>query len=360
MLRAEFKKTWSRPLIFLAFVMVCLLQIIYVFMNYNEETKVLSDAYNALGGQMDDEWRNNITIQYEQLWEMPPESAEDIWRATEEQKVILTAYDYVHFTELLDNYVEALENSYGKTAEKAYNRLRTASQNGELIFGAAPAGEMMADQYMITWGFLVFMILLCIDQFSGEKETGMITMQGVSKYGRRKLFQAKLLVCQLSAFFVWAASNLVYAITLTICYGWGNLQSVIQDFSFNACPYNWSIGQYMTVVLIAGFITSQVTALVIFLLAKVGRTTQRSFALMGGILVLPYLFVFLIDSNWLAMWLPCLINNQWLWSGLRLMELGNSSIPLWAIAGVEVIIIMVIATFLLLRSINTIETTIEI
>lgn len=355
MLRAEFKKTWSRPLIFLAFVMVCLLQVLYVFMNYNEETKVLSDAYNALGGQMNDEWRNNITIQYEQLWEREPESVKDIWMATEEQKVILTAYEYVHFTELLDHYVEALENSYGNTAEKAYSRLRTASQNGELTFGAAPAGEMMADQYMITWGFLVFMILLCIDQFSGEKETGMITMQGVSKYGRRKLFQTKLLVCQLSAFFVWVVSNLVYAITLTICYGWGNLKSVIQDFSLNACPYNWSIGQYMAVVLIAGVITSQGTALVIFLLAKVGGTTQRSFALMGGILVLPYLFAFLVNSIWLALWLPCLMNNQWLWNGLRLMELGNSYIPLWFIAGAEVIIIMVIAAFFLHRSINTIE-----
>ena len=58
---------------------------------------------------------------------------------------------------------------------------------------------------MITWGFLIFMILLCIDQFSGEKETGMFAMQRVSKHGRRKLFQTKLLVCQLSAFLIAVA-----------------------------------------------------------------------------------------------------------------------------------------------------------
>jgi hypothetical protein len=151
-------------------------------------------------------------------------------------------------------------------------------------------------------------------------------------------------------------SNLVYAITLTICYGWSNLQSVIQDFSFNACPYNWNTGQYMMVVLIVGFITSQVTALVIFLLAKAGRTTQRSFVLMGGILVLPYLFVFLVDSLWLALWLPCLMHNKWLWNGLRLIQLGDCNIPMWGIAGVEIVLIVTIVAVLLRRSINMIET----
>lgn len=360
MLRAELKKTWSRPFILVAFVIVCLAQIIYVFSNYNEETKVLSDAYNAVGGQMDDKWRNNIIMQYGQLWEKSPESAEDVWMATAEQKAVLTAYDYVHFTEVLDDYVESIGNIYGEAAETAYSGLRTASENGELIFGASLAGEAMANQYMITWGFLIFMILLCIDQFSGEKETGMTTIQSVSKHGRRKLFQTKLMVCQLSAFFAWTVNNLVYAMTLTICYGWGNLQSVIQDFSLNACPYNWDVGEYTAVVLIVGFITSQVTAFVIFLLAKAGRTTQHSFALMGGILILPYLFAFFMDNIWLALWLPCLMNNQWLWNGLKLIELGSRYLPLWCIAGAEVIIIMAVAVFLLRRSINVMETEIEI
>lgn len=359
MLRAELRKTWSRPLILVSFVIVCLIQVIYVFSNYSEETKELSDAYNTLSGTMNDYWRNDILEQYEQLWEVPPESAEDIWMATPEQKAILTAYEYVYFTELLDSYVESIGNLYGKTAEISYSRLRTASENGELIFGTSPAGEIMTDQYMITWGFLIFMILLCVDQFSGEKETGMITLQRVSKYGRKKLFQTKLGVCQLSAFFVWTACNLVYAITLTFCYGWGNLQSVIQDFSLNACPYNWSSGKYLSVVLIIGFITSQLTALVIFLLARAGRTTQRSFALMGGTLVLPYLFAFFTDCTWLALWLPCLIHNKWLWNGLRLFKLGNIYIPLWCIAGLELIIVA-IAICVLHRSINATDVVIEI
>lgn len=359
MLRAELRKTWSRPLIVVAFALVCLAQIVYVSMNHNSGAKELASAYNAIGGQMDEAWRASIYAQYDELWDTPPQSAEDLWDATPEQRAILTACDYTFFTEMLDSYVNALEPVYGDAAVDAYSDLRTDSGNGELVFGSSPAGESMADQYMVTWGFLIFMILLCVDQFSGEKDVGMVPMQAVTKQGRRKLFRTKLLVCQLSACFVWAASNLVYALTLTFSYGWGNLQSVIQDFSFNACPYNWNTGEFLTVTLAVGLIASQLTALVIFLLARIGGSTQRSFALMGGVQVLPYLIAFLTDNMWLALWLPCLMNGRWLWTGLRLISLGGMYIPLWAMAGAELGLIAVIAAVILRRFVKKAETVID-
>lgn len=359
MLRAELRKTWSRPMVLIAFVLVCLAQIVYVSMNHNSGTKELASAYNAFGGKMDDSWRASIYTRYDQLWETPPQSAEDLWDTTPEQRAILAAHDYTFFTEMLDGYVDALKPIYGDAAVDAYADLRTASDNGELVFGTSPAGESMADQYMVTWGFLIFMILLCVDQFSGEKDMGMVPMQAVTKQGRRKLFRTKLLVCQLSAFFVWSAANLVYALTLTFYYGWGNLQSVIQDFSFNACPYNWNTGEFLAVTLAVGLIASQLTALVIFLLAHIGGSTQRSFALMGGVLVLPYLIAFLTDNIWLALWLPCMLNNRWLWTGLRLLPLGDGYIPVWAIAGAEFVLIAAIAAVILRRILKNAETATE-
>ena len=100
MLKAELKKTWSRPLIFWAFIMVCMLQVLYVDTNYSEETKVMAEACNDAGGQMDDTWRTNILLQYEQHYKSSPEVLEDIWMATKEQRAILIAFEYVHFTEL--------------------------------------------------------------------------------------------------------------------------------------------------------------------------------------------------------------------------------------------------------------------
>ena len=99
--------------------------------------------------------------------------------------------------------------------------------------------------------------------------------------------------------------------------------------------------------------------MVIFLLARIGKTTQRSFSLMGGILVLPLLLAFLTDNTWLALWLPCLMSNQWLWSGLRFLSIGSTYIPLWAIAGVELILIAVIISLLLHRFLRTAETDID-
>lgn len=355
MLKAEFKKTWSRPLVFWAFLVVCLVQVLNVVMNFSIDTKRTTETYNDIGGQMDAIWKNDICMQYEKLCDNAPEAVEDIWLATDEQRAVLMAFEYVHFTDLLDNYVASLDDIYEETAHSAYSKLRTASENGELVFGVSVAGEYMTDQYMITWGFLIFMILLCIDQFSGERETGMEAMQRVTKYGRGELFWAKLMTCQLSAIIVWVTSNLVYATTLSICYGWGNLQSVIQDFSLNACPYNWNTGQYMMVVLLIGLVVSQVTALLIFLMAKFGRTAQRSFALMGGVLVLPYLLAFLVDSVWIAMWVPCLMNNNWLWNGLRMIQFGDICIPLWSIAGVEIILAVAIIGMWLRRMNNIME-----
>lgn len=359
MLKAELRKTWSRPLTIAAFALVCLAQVIYVSMNYNSGTRELSRTCNSFGGQMDDAWRQTIHTRYDELWKTQPQPAEDLWDATLEQQAILIAYDYTFFTEMLDSFVASLENVYGDTATNAYAELRDASVNGELIFGSSPAGESMANQYMVAWGFLIFMILLCVDQFSGEKDIGMVPMQSVAKRGRRWLFSTKLLVCQFSALIVWSAANLTYAIVLVYYYGWGNLQSVIQDFIFNACPYNWNTGEYLAVTLMTGLIASQLTALVIFLLARVGGSTQRSFALMGGVLVLPYLLAFLTDNMWVALWLPCLMNNQWLWSGLRLLPLGKGYIPLWATVGVELVLIAAIAAVILHRFVEKAETVVE-
>ena len=94
----------------------------------------------------------------------------------------------------------------------------------------------------------------------------------------------------------------------------------------------------MVAALAVGMIASQLTALVIFLLSRLGGSTQRSFALMGGFLILPYLIAFMTNQTWLALWLPCLINNGWLWRNLLLLKLGGSFIPLWTIPAIEMIL----------------------
>ena len=339
MLRAVLYKTWSKPLILTVFLLICLAQPVSVSLHHQENMRQLCEYYNAWGGAMNDEWKQSIAARYEKLWPQPPKTAEDLQTESLKQQAILTAWQYTDFTAMLDRFVRAQETVYGEAAQRAYTELRAASERGALIFGASPAGTSMADQYRIGWGFLLFMILLCVDLFSGEAEAGMVPMQAVSRQGRRRLFRTKLLACQCSAGIVWCALNLTYAGALTVCYGWGNLKSVVQDFQFNACPYPWNTGFYLFVTLLTGWFAAQATALVVFLLARIGGSTRRSFALMSGVLILPYLLAFMTKNPWLALWLPCLINDQWLWNGLRLLMLSGHGIPLHAVTGVEFVVI---------------------
>ena len=343
MLKAVLYKVWSRPLILTVFMLICLAQPVSVFLHHQENMRQLCGYYNAWGGPMDEDWKQSIAAQYERLWPQPPKTAEDLQNASLKQQAILTARQYTEFTTMLDQFVLAQEDAYGEAAKDAYAELRTASERGALSFGASPAGTAMANQYRIGWGFLIFLILLCVDLFSGEAEAGMVPMQAVSRQGRQCLFRAKILACQCSAGIVWCALNLTYAGALTVCYGWGNLKSVVQDFQFNACPYPWNTGIYLFVTLLTGLLAAQATALAIFLLARIGGSTRRSFALMGGVLILPYLLAFMTKNQWLALWLPCLLNAQWLWNGLRLLVLRGPGIPLYVLAGAEFLAVCVLA-----------------
>lgn len=352
MLRAEWRKTWSRPLIIVTFVIIYLVQVYYVASNHNSNTRRASEFCNDLGGVMDEHWSERVHKKLKELWPTPPQSSEDIWNATPEQSVILDIYDATFLPERLDMYVESAKAFYGADPEfdlnrfdDAYAPLREAFEKEELIYGMSPAASAMTNQYMVTWCFLIFMTLLCVDQFSGEKQTGMVPMQNVTKQGRRKLFRAKFAVCQMSALLVWTVCNVLYAFSLTVAYGWGNTKSIVQDFNYNACPYIWNAGQFLAVVLLVSFVASQVVAALIFILARIGGSTQKSFALMGGLLILPYLIAFQAEIPAFYVWLPCLMHGSWLWTGLKYWKMLGIYVQPWQIGAVELIIIGILVAF---------------
>ena len=70
---------------------------------------------------------------------------------------------------------------------------------------------------------------------------------------------------------------------------------------------------------------------------------------MGGIVTLPYLLAFMTNNQWLALWLPCLINNQWLWNSLWLLMLRGYGVPLYALAGTELAAVCVLAAVMIYR-----------
>lgn len=346
MLRAELRKTWSRPLLLLAFALVCIAQVHYVVGNYSPYTRQFSDAANQFGGQMDETWKQSVFAEFDRLWPTPPQTSEDYRNATAEQNAILSAHDAAFFTEQLDAYAQSAKDFYGTDPDFDVDRidaalaeLRKSSEKGALVFGYSPAGAQMSSQYMVTWGFLIFMMILCGDQFAGELNTGMMPMQDVTKEGRKKLLRTKFLVCQISGLFVWVVCNGLYVLSLTLAYRLGNLSSIVQDFSYNFCPYSWTTGEFMAVVLLFGLIASQLVSAFMFLLARMGKTLQKSFALIGGSMVLPYLIAFQADLPVFYIWLPCLMHNSWLWTGVKYWKVLGCYIEPWLLAVGEMIVI---------------------
>lgn len=355
---AEFRKTWSRPIIIAAFVLLCVAQIMFALQNYDAGAKEYAQAYNSFGGKMNDEWRAGIQAEYERLWEISPKAAkidsERLLSASLEQRTVLNAYRYTFFTEMIDEFAEGQAAVYGDFAREAYAGLRTASEEGKLEFGSSPAAEAMTNQYSVGWSVLLFMLMLCADIFSGERERAMSAMQSVTKDGRKKLFLAKLAVCQMSTLIVWSAANLVYAAVLMLSYGRGNLEGVVQDFAFNACPYDLNIGEYLAVVLLLAFAASQICGLVIFLLARFAKNTLKAIALIGAALILPYMLASLTDSVWLAICFPCLMNGQWLWGGLYLIRAAGTYIHMWFAACAGMVAVGIICVVILRRDFRSI------
>lgn len=350
---AEFQKTWSRKFIITAFVLLCVSQAFFASQNYDSGGKEYVRECNLLSSKMNDEWCSYIRAEYDRLWERSPSEIQNDYErylsASFEQRAVLRAYNYTFFTDMIDEVAEAQAALYGDFATEAYADLRAASAEGRLEFGYAPAAEAMVNQRVVGWGVLIFMLMLCADIFSAEREREMYAVQTAAKQGRGKLFFAKLAVCQLSTLIVWAASEAVYAAALTTFYAWGNAKGVVQDFIFNACPYELNIGEYLAVVLFVGFAASQVCGLVIFLFARIAGSTLQSIALTGGVLILPYMLASMTDNVWLSMWFPCLMNGQWLWNGLHLLRIAGNYVHMWVVACIGMAAVAVICALILYK-----------
>ncbi len=347
MLKNELQKIWSKPLTCVLFALVLLVQILYVPMMADPESRAFSDALNELGGPMDDAWRERIGSADGPKPPAPGEGPE----LSCEERALLLAKQYLAFPLLLEEHAAALSGTYTEAAGRAYESLREAFDAGRLIFGHSPAAELLTDQSVLSWSWLLFMILLGADLFACEGAAHMSALQAASKDGRRKLFRAKGLSFQLSAAFVWLAANLSFALSAAVFCGWGSLRSLVQDFVLNSCPYPWNAGQFLAVVLLCDFAASQVTALLLFLLAAVSRSLTGAFAAMCGAAVLPYFLACELKTTGLLLWLPALMNGSWLFSDYSAWRVGGSCLPLWSLAGAE-LVLMAAAAGLILRRIS--------
>lgn len=306
LLSSEWRKAWSPSATRILLSFVCLAQILYVSYNTDPDYREYAAQYNAHA---------------------------DIIPSEE-------------FTRMLDSHVASLINGHSGSpgygadqVDRAYSRLRAASENGELIFGVSPAAEGMRDQAMVNWAFVLFLLYFAGSQALTENTSAVTPVLTVTRCGRRRLFLTRFAVFQLSALLVWLAANLSLAVFLTFRYGWGLPGSAIQDFVFNASPHVWNQWQAMAAVLCVSLVSGQVTASVIFCLIYCLPCSPdhplKSFLIASGLTVLPLILSMNYKNAWTALLLPCLMQNNWMWSDYRVITVGFITLSPWQAAAAE-------------------------
>ena len=302
MLKAEWRKVWSRGSARIFLAALCLAQAVYVYTAMPAGT-ASSGGYEC--SIPDDTWNKE-------------------------------------FTAMLDDHIAGLKSTLAtdpgydlSRIDAAYAGLRAASENAELESGASPAAEGMMNQAMVNWGFVLFLLFFAVNQLTAETSTGMPPLLCVSRRGRRELLSAKFTVFQLSALLVWFAENLTFAAVLTVRYGWGCITGTPQDFVFNTSPYVWNYWQVTAVVLCCSLLTGQIMSAVVFCLVRLGRNTVTGFCLAAGAAILPLIFAVNHPSVWTSLMLPCLMQNSWMWSAYREFRFGRLYLLPWQIAAAE-------------------------
>lgn len=362
MLSAEFRKTWCHPVLWIGLIAVCLAQFLFVTMFLNPSVKEFAIACNAYAGKMDHAWQERIQADFNAIWNGTAPGPEEYWNATQEQRAVLNAVETSYFSDKLEHHIAGLKLQFAQDStfdlnkiDAAYAHLQTEAQAGKLSYGVSPAGSFMVNQRMVMWSFVLFMMVLCIDQFSGEQTLGMNPMQRTTKKGRKQLYWTKLAVCQLSAVLVWLCCNGTFAAVLTVKAGWGVMNGVIQDFTFNASPFTWNTAEYLLVVLLLSFLVSQIVGLVMFWLASISKSAIHAFGLISMILVFPLLLAQLLHASTLVLWFPNLMDNAQLWTNWSAWRIGPLYIQPWMFALVELGIVCLLVFWAIRNRANKID-----
>ena len=380
---SEFKKMWLRPEVIIAFVLVCFIPLAGIIFSLSKSAREYDAAYEKYAGQMDMSWKEAREQQYDDYlsdpvhlrsdqeyknalaeWGMTEESpgAEDAFYRLKEKYyttefvVLESAYRYREFREMLSSYVQNLQNTiaaqdadYDLTrVSAAYEKLGNASDT--LVFDSSVGkGAFFKSYFYFSKCFLVFLILLCASVFTGEERTGMADLLRVSKHGRRKLYWRKFAVCQLTAVFVPAVVFGILAAVVEVTIGWRGLSGFVQDFVYNFCPYAWSEGEDLAVMLVMFFAVCQVAAAVIFLLSRIFHSTGKIICVSLAVLLLPTFLFSTYPRSPLRLYLTSFFTESYLWSGYSEIRIGQIYLADWKIAVAEVCIIFAIAFLLILR-----------
>lgn len=346
----EMKKQWKRPEIMVAFIVICVVQLIVAFyFAPHDDKKAYNQAYEKYGGVMDEQWRMEIAAQMNAY---KGNSEENL---TEDFIVLEGAYAYTEFKTMLEQHIDTLKQNYDASkVEQSYAKL--LEQTDRLIFTGIPTmNQIISMGYpVMARCVLLFGILFCGAFFNMELHRNTYELLQVSKHGRKRLYWCMFWVNQCSMLLVTVALMAIMALSMTIFVGWNGLDRFVQDFVLNICPYPWNAGTLLAVMALLSIVAGQVASMVMFVLARYIRSVVA--VICGGFVVL-LIPIFAASTFYLArFWFTNNLYSYHLWSGYSEHWIGNLYLTDWQVSLLGMIIVFAVALVLIcLQQSRTIE-----
>ncbi len=337
----EWKKTVKRPEVWIAFLLICLLQGFFTWRMIPENAREYEAGYEKYGGVMNEEWREKIRGLYGAFLEREGREWEELEAYTLDALILHDAWRFAHFDEMVESYIE-WEIEYETQMDSDYDtdRIRAAyqtllEQSDRLIFGnALPRSMMTRSLRVLCQCFLMFLTLFAAAFYTGERDTGMDAVLYTTKRGRRGLDVAKFAVCQSLSLLAALALVGVSAAVVFARAGWGGLDACVQEFANaeNTCPFAWNNGTYLLVILFVALAACEVAAGAVFVLARTLRSTVRIIGTALGALLIPALLFEAYPGPLLGLWFSNFIQGEYLWNSFYEFRFGTVYIPYWQLA----------------------------
>lgn len=337
----EMKKQWKRPEIIVAFIVICGIQLIVtVYFAPHDDKKAYNQAYEKYGGVMDAQWRKEIAVQMNANVDPSSENP------TADFVVLKSAYTYTEFKTMLEQHIAKLEQHYD--AEKvAQSYAKLLHQTDQLIFTGIPTmNQIVSMGYpVMARCMLLFCILFCGAFFNLELHHSTYELLQVSKHGKKRLYWCMFWTNQCSMLLVTVVLMAIMALSMTIFAGWNGLDRFVQDFVVNICPYPWNARTLLAVMALLTVVTSQVSAMVMFVIARYIRSIVA--VIYSGLVVL-LLPVFAASTFYFArFWFTNNLYSYHLWSDYSEHWIGKWYLTDWQIAFSGLGIVFVVALVLI-------------
>lgn len=365
MIKYELKKLWNRPLVWLTLLGVLACHIVFINTNQLQYyAKEFAPYYEKYEGDMNETWKLNTIQKYNDYLNAHQMSDEQFsqyakqrnWSAKKTAKlasdpetrlledykyssefnVLSYAYEASHFKENIVYGIKLRKQELlykypdfdTSIVDNAYSELLENSER--FSFTMDYGYRMMQGVFTIMIrSFIILMIAVLSSLFTREQASNTLENILVTRHGRKRMQKCKFISAFISAFIGWILIVAVSFITIYLTLGFEGANMYVQDFIYNACPYNLNSAQYLlTIAAISLLAALAIGACFAFLSAVMKKDSLAIIASVVIMLIPPFFNNNVPQLSDILFYHPSnFISGNYLLEQFNIMQIGSLYIP---------------------------------